>query len=330
VERGGWTKFRRGEVKTGIIAVFCSLRHKDDALLALLIALIRAMRPRQWTKNAIVYAGIVFDGQLFVLDSFLHVTVSFVLLCLISSAIYIINDLVDLDSDRQHPKKRFRAIASGALPSPAARVEAAVLIVLSIGGALLFSSALAFVLLTYLLLHLLYSWKLKHIVILDLLTVAAGFVLRVLAGVVVIHVQAFSPWLYACTALLALFLIIGKRRQELIELGASAGGIRVTLNSYNLPLLDDMLRMVTTSTLIAYLLYTIEAPSVLLAGTKLALVTVPFVLYALWRYLYLIHVKAEGSAPDEVLLRDRPLQISILLWGLTFVAILYFPRILPL
>ena len=296
--------------------------------MALLTSIIRAMRPRQWTKNGIVYAGIVFDGQLFVLASFLQVTLSFVLLCLISSAIYIINDLVDIESDRQHPKKRFRAIASGALPIPVARVAAFVLVIVSIGGALLFSPFLAVVLLAYLLLHLLYSWRLKHMVILDILSVAAGFVLRVLAGIVVVQVQAFSPWLYACTALLALFLIIGKRRQELIELGEAAGGIRVTLDSYNLPLLDDMLRMVTTSTLIAYLLYTIEAPSVLLAGTKLALLTVPFVLYALWRYLYLIHVEGEGSAPDEVLLRDRPLQISILLWGLTFVAILYLPRIL--
>jgi 4-hydroxybenzoate polyprenyltransferase len=283
------------------------------------------MRPRQWTKNVIIYGGIVFDGQLFVLDSFLRVTVSFVLLCLISSAIYIINDLVDIESDRQHPKKRFRAIPSGQLPIPIAWAAAVILSIVSIGGAALYSFGLAVILLAYLLLHLLYSWKLKHIVILDLLAVAAGFVLRVGAGVIVVHVQAFSPWLYACTALLALFLIIGKRRQELLELGDVAGNIRVTLDSYNLPLLDDMLRMVMTSTLIAYLLYTIEAPSVLLAGTKLALLTVPFVLYALWRYLYLIHVEGEGSAPDEVLLRDRPLQASILLWGLTFVVILYFP-----
>ncbi len=296
--------------------------------MQLLINFIRAMRLRQWTKNAIIYGGIVFDGQLFILDSFLRVTVSFILLCLVSSAVYVINDLMDIESDRQHPKKRFRVIASGALPIPAARVGALLLILISTGGAALYSPGLAVLLLAYLFLHVLYSWKLKHIVILDVLSVAAGFVLRVAAGVVVVHVQAFSPWLYACTALLALFLIIGKRRQELLELGNDAGSIRVTLDSYNLPLLDDMLRMVMTSTLIAYLLYTIEAPSVLLAGTKLALLTVPFVLYALWRYLYLIHVNGEGSAPDEVLLRDRPLQISILLWGLTFVAILYFPRVL--
>lgn len=298
--------------------------------MSLLIGIIRAMRPRQWTKNAIIYAGIVFDGQLFVASSFARVTASFVLLCLVSGAIYIINDLVDIESDRQHPRKRFRAIASGQVPIPIARVEAIILIGISIGGAALFSTGLSLILLTYLILHVLYSWKLKHMVILDLLAVAAGFVLRVAAGVVVVHVQAFSPWLYACTALLALFLIIGKRRQELLELGDGAGSIRATLASYNLPLLDDMLRMVMTSTLIAYLLYTIEAPSVLLAGTKLALLTVPFVLYALWRYLYLIHVKGEGSAPDEVLLRDRPLQIAILLWGLTFVIILYIPHALSL
>lgn len=292
------------------------------------IGLIRAMRPRQWTKNAVVFAGIVFDGQLFVPESFLRVVISLVLLCLISSTIYIINDLVDIESDRQHPKKRFRAIASGQLPIPVARLAAVILTIVSLGSALLFSWRLAAILLAYLVLHLAYSWKLKHMVILDLMAVAAGFVLRVAAGVVVVHVQAFSPWLYACAALLAFFLIIGKRRQELLELGDDAGSIRTTLGSYNLPLLDDMLRMVMTSTLIAYLLYTIEAPSVLLAGTKLGLVTVPFVLYALWRYLYLIHVEGEGSAPEEVLMRDRPLQVSILLWGLTFVLILYMPKLL--
>jgi 4-hydroxybenzoate polyprenyltransferase len=309
--------------------VALSTAAKDNPLESV-IGLIRAMRPRQWPKNVIVYAGIVFDGQLFVFDSFVRVTLAFILLCLISSAIYIINDLVDIESDRQHPKKRFRAIPSGQLPLPLARIAAVVFILVSLAGSALFSTGLSVIILAYLIVHLLYSWKLKHIVILDLLSVAAGFVLRVGAGVVVVHVQAFSPWLYACTGLLALFLIIGKRRQELLELGEGAGAIRSTLASYNLPMLDDMLRMVMTSTLIAYLLYTIEEPSKLLAGTKLGLLTVPFVLYALWRYLYLIHVEGEGSAPEEVLFRDRPLQISMFLWGLTFVAILYLPTLLNL
>ena len=283
------------------------------------------MRPKQWTKNAIVYAGIVFDGQLFLPDSFLRVSVSFVLLCLLSSAIYIINDLVDIESDRQHPKKRSRAIPSGQLPIPLAIAAAIVLLIVVMSLALALNTGFAIILFSYLILHLLYSFSLKHIVILDVLSVTAGFVLRVAAGVAVIQVQAFSPWLYTCTALLAMFLVIGKRRQELLQLAEKAGTIRVTLDSYNLPLLDDMLRMVMTGTLIAYLLYTIEAPSILLAGSNLALLTVPFVLYGLFRYMYLIHVKGEGSAPDEVLLRDRPLQIAIALWGLTFVAILYLP-----
>lgn len=285
------------------------------------------MRPKQWTKNVVVYAGIVFDGQLFNVDAFLRITLGFVLLCLISSSIYLINDLVDIEADRQHPKKRFRAIPSGQLPIPIAIGSAIILVIATLGIGFALSPYFAAVLLTYLIIHLLYSFYLKHIVLLDIFAVASGFILRVLAGVTLVQVMAFSPWLYASIGLLALFLVIGKRRQELVMLADKAGSVRVTLDSYNLPLLDDMLRMVTTATLVTYILYTIEAPSILLAGTNLALLTVPFVLYALFRYLYLIHVKGEGSAPDEVLLKDRPLLIAILLWGLTFVAILYLPAI---
>ncbi|WP_343420142.1 decaprenyl-phosphate phosphoribosyltransferase [Candidatus Flexifilum breve] len=292
-----------------------------------LIGLIRTMRPKQWTKNVVVYAGIVFDGQLFNVDAFLRITLGFVLLCLISSSIYLINDLVDIEADRQHPKKRFRAIPSGQLPVPIAIGSAIILVIATLGIGFALSPYFAAVLLTYLIIHLLYSFYLKHIVLLDIFAVASGFILRVLAGVTLVQVMAFSPWLYASIGLLALFLVIGKRRQELVMLADKAGSVRATLDSYNLPLLDDMLRMVTTATLVTYILYTIEAPSILLAGTNLALLTVPFVLYALFRYLYLIHVKGEGSAPDEVLLKDRPLLIAILLWGLTFVAILYLPAI---
>lgn len=291
-----------------------------------IFGLIQTMRPRQWTKNVIVYAGLVFDGQFFNADSFLRVTAAFVLLCLISGAVYIVNDLVDVESDRQHPTKRNRAIASGRLPMGLARVAVVVLPIVVLVTAFLFSPPFAAVLLSYFVLQVAYSLALKRVVILDVLTVMMGFVLRVVAGVVVIEVARFSPWLYASTALLALFLVVGKRRQELLQLAEQAGSLRVTLRHYNLPLLDDMLRMVMTGTLITYLLYTIEAPSPLLAGTNLALLTVPFVLYGVFRYLYLMHVKAEGSAPDEVLLKDRPLQIAILLWGVTFLAILYLPN----
>jgi 4-hydroxybenzoate polyprenyltransferase len=288
-----------------------------------LIGLFRTMRPKQWTKNVIVYAGLVFDGQLFILDSFLRVTLSFILLCIAASTVYIINDLADIERDRLHPKKKFRAIASGQLPVPLAVFAAVAFPILSVGIAATYSLPFAAILVIYIAINILYSFRLKHVVIIDVMTITAGYVLRVAGGVFVIHVSQFSPWLYAVTGLGALFLAISKRRQEMIMMSDNATTVRPIFKQYNLPLLDDMLRTVTTSTLIAYILYTIEAPSVLLAGNNLALITVPFVTYALFRYLYLIHVRGEGSAPDEVLLQDRPLQISIILWGLSFILILY-------
>ncbi len=294
-----------------------------EIILEALTGLIKTMRPKQWTKNAFIFAGIVFDGQLFVTESFLRVLISFILLCLLSGSVYIINDLADIERDRAHPTKRNRPIPSGKLPIPLAITAAIIIPTFVIIASIALRWQFAVVLGMYLVLQLFYSFLLKHIVIIDVLAVTTGFVLRVAAGVVVIQVAAFSPWLYACTALLSLFLIVGKRRQELLLVAEKAGTTRVTLEHYNLPLLDDMLRIVITGTIFCYLLYAIEAPSVLLAGTNLALLTVPFVLYGMFRYLYLIHVKGEGSAPDEVLLKDRPLQIAILLWGLTFVLILY-------
>ncbi|MEO8607647.1 MAG: decaprenyl-phosphate phosphoribosyltransferase [Chloroflexota bacterium] len=297
--------------------------------MPVIIGLLRTMRPKQWTKNAIIYAGLVFDGQLFIADSLFRVTVSFILLCLAASSIYIINDLVDIERDRQHPKKKYRPLPSGQLPVSLARAAAVIIPIGIIILAALYSLSFSIILLIFIVINILYSFKLKHIVLIDVMTITAGYVLRVAGGVLVIHVAKFSPWLYAVTALLALFLAISKRRQELIIMADGATTVRPIFKEYNLPLLDEMLRTVTTATLIAYILYTIEAPSVLLAGTNLALITVPFVMYALFRYLYLIHVKGEGGAPDEVLLRDRPLLASIFLWGITFVFILYLvPKII--
>jgi 4-hydroxybenzoate polyprenyltransferase len=290
------------------------------------IGLIRAMRPRQWTKNALVFAGIVFDGQLFLVPSFLRVLAAFVLLCCASSAIYVINDIVDVESDRQHPTKRNRAIASGQLPMPMARVLAVALVLISVALSIPLSPALAALIAIYLILHIAYAFYLKNIVIIDVFAITAGYVIRVAAGVVVVHVANFSPWLYISTALLALFLAISKRRQELLQLAEKAGSLRKTFKHYNLQLLDEMQRMVINGILITYILYTIEAPTARLAGTNLALLTVPFVLYGIFRYLYLMHVKGDGSAPDEVLLRDRPLLAAIVLWGLTFIVILYVPH----
>jgi 4-hydroxybenzoate polyprenyltransferase len=296
--------------------------------LRALLALIRTMRPKQWTKNVIfVFPAVIFDGKLFDFAAFTSVAYACLLLCLIAGAVYILNDFVDIESDRQHPKKRHRPLPSGQLPLNVARIALLVIPITTLALAYIFNWRLAVILTVYALIQIAYSFYLKHIVLVDILTVTAGFVLRVAAGVVVIEVTNFSPWLYVCTGLLALFLAIGKRRQELLLLGETAPQVRRIFRYYNVQLLDEMLRVVTTSTFIAYTLYTIETPSPILAQTNMALATVPFVLYGLFRYLYLIYVKNELAAPDEVLLKDRPLQIDIALFGLAFVFILYvIPR----
>lgn len=294
-----------------------------------IIGLLRTMRPKQWTKNILIFGGIVFDGQLFDREAMFRVITSFILFCLAASTVYIVNDLLDIERDRQHPKKKYRPIPSGQFPIPLAIGAAIGIPIFSVLVALSYSHVFAAIVVIYIVINLLYSYALKHIVLIDVLTITASYVLRVAAGVFVIQVDRFSPWLYAITALGALFLATSKRRQELVTLGADAAKVRPIFKHYNLPLLDEMLRIVTTGTLIAYILYTIEAPSVLLRGSNLALTTVPFVLYGLLRYLYLIHVKGEGSAPDEVVLQDRPLQTAIILWVLAFIVILYVvPRIL--
>jgi 4-hydroxybenzoate polyprenyltransferase len=303
-------------------------------LLQALTGLIRTMRPTQWTKNVLfVFPAIIFDGKLFYTEALINVVYACFAMILMSGTVYIINDLVDIEKDRQHPRKKDRPLPSGQLPKNVAIIAAIVipLVTLVVTWFIhpIWGWKLAVVLLVYLLIQILYSFVLKNIVLLDVLTVTAGFVLRVVAGVVVIDVENFSPWLYACTGLLALFLVVGKRRQELVTLGENAVKTRPIFQHYNLALLDDMLRMVTTSTLITYLLYTIERDTVIrVAGVNLTPITVMYVVYGLFRYLYLIHVRGEGSAPDEVLLKDRPLQIAILLFGLTFIALLYvLPRL---
>lgn len=293
-----------------------------------LIGLIRTMRPKQWTKNVLfVFPAVIFDGKLFHYPSFLAVAYACLLLCLIAGSVYILNDLVDLESDKQHPRKRLRPLPSGQLPVSWARIAVVILPVTVFALAFAFNWRLGVILAIYFVIQILYSLYLKHIVIVDILTVTSGFVLRVAAGVVVIQVTNFSPWLYVCTGMLALFLAIGKRRQELLLLGENAPNVRRIFQYYNLQLLDEMLRVVTTATFITYTVYTIETPSPLLAQTNMALATVPFVLYGLFRYLYLIYVKGELAAPDEVLLKDRALQIDIVLFALSFVVILYvIPR----
>ena len=287
------------------------------------IALITTMRPKQWTKNVLfVFPAIVFSEQLFELELLGRVLVCCMLLVVSSGCVYIINDLADIEADRAHPVKRLRPIAAGTLSASAARAAVAALLPLVLLAAYHFDRRLALLIIVYFAVQFAYSRYLKHIVILDVLVVAAGFVLRLLAGGIVIDVS-LSPWLFASASLLALFLAIGKRRQELASLGESAVNTRPIFARYNLPLLDDMLRIVTSATTITYIIYTIESPTMVRSGQNLGLLTAPFVIYGLFRYLYLIHVEERGGAPDEVLLSDRPLQATMILAALAYAVILY-------
>jgi 4-hydroxybenzoate polyprenyltransferase len=284
--------------------------------------LIKTMRPRQWVKSIIVFAALVFDGKLFVPELFLKTTLIYICFCLLSSAVYILNDLVDMEKDRQHPRKRNRPLASGRLDPRFAVVGGVVLGVVSIGLAFAVAPLAGVVLLAYLAQNIAYSFWLKNIVIIDVMVLSLGFLLRVVAGVVVVQVENFSPWLYICVTLLALFLGFGKRRQEIVLLEGGAGSHRASLDEYNLPLLDQIITIITTSTLIAYTFYSFDAATALAHNRML--ITVPFVFYFIARYLYLVHVKGLGGAPDELLLEDKPLLINSALWAVTVVALIYF------
>lgn len=284
-------------------------------------ALLKTMRPRQWPKNIFIFAALVFDKQLFVLDSFLRTLGGFALFCLISSSVYIFNDLADIEADRQHPEKRNRPIPSGKLPVNAAWAAGFLLVAFAIGLGYLLSPAFAGVLSLYFLINLAYSKWLKHVPIVDVLIIASGFVLRVGAGVTLIHVERFSPWLYVVMTLLSLFLGFGKRRAELSLLAKGAGSHRKVLEGYTLPLLDQYIMIVSGTTIVAYSLYTFSAPNV--PENHSMMLTIPFVVYTIFRYLYLVQVKQEGGAPEEVLLTDRPFQIAMGMWAITVLLIFY-------
>lgn len=288
--------------------------------------LLKTMRPKQWTKNVFVWAALVFDVKLFRAQPLLRTLLTFILFCLISGAVYIINDLVDVERDRLHPDKRTRPLASGALNPRLAAGAAALIVIAALPVALWIDSGLTLILYGYLLLMIAYSFWLKNVVIVDVLTIAAGFVLRVSAGVAVIDAERFSPWIYFCMALLALFLGLGKRRQEIVLMDENSTSTRAILAHYNLRFVDEMLSLVSASTVMAYTLYTFSAPN--LPANHTMMLTVPIVLYGLFRYLYLIHVKGETEPPDVVVLKDRPLQVDVLLFGLVVFLNLYGESIL--
>lgn len=279
------------------------------------------MRPRQWSKNAFVFVALFFDRKILDPASVVATLIAFALLCMMSSAVYLMNDLVDIENDRQHPVKKNRPLPAGELSPTLAGVTAAILALASLIIGYIVSVELAFILLLYLLSQVAYTFWLKHVVLLDVLIVAAGFILRIAAGVAVIDVERFSPWLYVFGGFLALFMALGKRRHELVLLGADAANHRSILEDYNLDLIDRLQGIVTTSAVVAYSLYTFLAEG--LPENHAMMLTIPFVLYGIFRYLYLIHVRGEGGAPEDILLRDRSLQVDLLLYGVMVFVALY-------
>src|SRR5512138_50635 len=291
----------------------------------MLKALIKTMRPRQWPKNGFIFFGLIFDKRLFVLEPFLVTVAGFLLFCLISSAVYLFNDVTDVEADRNHPEKKFRPIASGELPVGVALAAVVILLLLVLPLAYLLSPWFALLLAVYFSNNVLYSRWLKHIPILDVLVLSSGFVFRVAAGVILIWpVERFSPWLYMITVLFSLYIVLGKRRAELNLLADGASAHRKVFDGYTLPLLDQYITIVSGMTIVSYSLYTFSAPN--LPANHTMMLTIPFIVYGIFRYLQLIQTGHAAGAPAEVALKDRPLQLTVLLWGLAVVAILYLSK----
>lgn len=296
----------------------------DASRRSLASNLLLSLRPSQWTKNLLVFAGLIFGQRLMDPDAAATAAAAFVIFCALSGVVYLINDVRDRDADRLHPSKRHRPIASGAVPPATAMATTLVLAAGALAGAFAINLSFGLVAAAYVVLLSVYSMSLKHVVILDVLTLSGGFVLRALGGAVAVGVE-FSHWLLLLTLLLALFLALSKRRAELVALADGATAHRRILAEYSPYLLDQMIGVVTSSTLLAYAFYTISAETVQKFGTDRLLWTVPFPLYGIFRYLYLVHQRAGGGNPSETLLEDRPILLCVALWGASVILILYGP-----
>ena len=291
----------------------------------LVVSLVRSLRPSQWTKNLIIFAGLIFGQRLLDPGAVAISVLAFLVFCALSSVVYLINDVADRHADRQHPLKRNRPIASGALPVPIALAAAAVLAAGGLAAAYSLRLSFGVVSTAYLALLGSYSGPLKHVVIIDVLTIAIGFVLRAVAGAVVIDVE-IGHWLLIATVLLALFLALSKRRHELVLLAEGATSHRRILQEYSPYLLDQMISVVTASTLVAYAIATVSPETIDKFGTNKLGLTLPFPLYGIFRYLYLVHQKEGGGSPSDMLLNDRPLLACVALWAIAVAVIIYGPR----
>jgi 4-hydroxybenzoate polyprenyltransferase len=280
--------------------------------------LLLAMRPKQWSKNGVVFVAVIFARRLSDPHAVALGLLGVLFFCLISGVVYLINDLVDLEKDRQHPYKRFRPLPSGQLQPRTAIVAAITIGAGSLALSTLISPLFALALVAYIALNLLYSFYLKNVVLLDLFGIAGGFLLRAAGGAWIIGVE-ISAWLYLCTLLGSLVIGLGKRRHELLVLEGSAATHRKILGEYTSEFLEELISIVSSALLVSYALYTYFAYS-----SHAMMATIPFAVYGIFRYLFLVHLKNEGGAPEEILLRDRPILIDIVLWVVTAGVIVYF------
>ena len=285
-------------------------------------ALIQSMRPKQWSKNLLLFVGIVFSQNILQIPLLLKSLAAFGIFCIISGSIYLVNDIADIKNDRVHPLKSKRPLASGRLKVWVAVVAVIILIIMVIPLSSYLDFQFSLVALLYFMMMLAYSIVLKHIVILDVLVVSLGFILRAIAGASVIDVK-ISSWLLICTTFLALFLTLSKRRHELVLLGENSGNHRKSLTEYNPYLLDQMIAAVTASAIISYALYTTSQETVSKFGTRNLIFTLPFVIYGIFRYLYLVHQKNMGGSPELIFIQDRSMIINILLYCIVIIIVLY-------
>jgi 4-hydroxybenzoate polyprenyltransferase len=283
--------------------------------------LVRALRPVQWSKNSLVFAALLFDKQVFDFDRLWRCFAAALVFCMVSSAIYLVNDIRDREQDQLHPRKRFRPIAAGQVSIAQATRIAILLLLTALITSIAIRPAFVLVILGYIVLMLAYSYGLKRLVIVDVFAIATGFVLRAAGGAVAIAVTA-SPWLFVCTALGALFIGFGKRRNELITLEGTAGAHRANLDDYNVPMLDQIIAVVSAAMLVSYAFYTFDASTV--PDSHAMMLTIPFVAYGLFRYLFLMYRRGEGGSPELLLVRDPGLITCIIGWVATSLAILYF------
>lgn len=279
------------------------------------------MRPRQYAKNAFIFAPLFFDRQLFNPRSLLLTILGFIILCILSSGVYVLNDLVDVESDRNHPQKKYRPIASGKISIRSAKIFCVILFAAAFTGAFFLNKSFFLLCVLMVLINIAYSFKLKHIPLIDIITIGILFLIRVYSGSVLIRVNIFSPWLYIVTFMLALYLGFGKRRAELASLQGAENNTRPVLDGYTVSFLDQLISIISAVIIMSYALYTFSGPAI--PSNNRMLLTIPFVVYGIFRYLYLIQVKHQGGAPEEVLFSDRWLQGTIVLYAISVIFALY-------